>query len=385
MTVTMDFQKYPSMMARTVVQQVNFHVEGMVGDSVLIDNKWLETDEKFGIFDRDELKLGKLLGSGGFSHVYEVLSFDFSDVGNSMFSSSQVEARKLYKNKPLGNSGKSKYVVKHLKAELMEEFSLFCISACDLVLEAQYLSRLDHENILKIHGWSYGGTRSFSNGKHDDYFLVLERLHETLESRIKDWKTNGLSTSAKPSTYDCREILGRTNVALGIASALQYLHGKNIVFRDLKPDNIGFDENGTVKIFDFGLARELPAKFVSINDVFEMSGRIGTVRYMAPEVLLGQRYNQKADTYSWSMLYWICLTLDLPYGEMTRSDHSTLVCQQGQRPNLCDRIWPDSISDLLENAWAQNVRYRLSMTEVCSCLKNVESDLRLEIENCISP
>eukprot|EP00547_Thalassionema_nitzschioides_P004655 CAMPEP_0194215092 /NCGR_PEP_ID=MMETSP0156-20130528/16616_1 /TAXON_ID=33649 /ORGANISM="Thalassionema nitzschioides, Strain L26-B" /LENGTH=307 /DNA_ID=CAMNT_0038943515 /DNA_START=81 /DNA_END=1001 /DNA_ORIENTATION=+ len=307
----MHFPKYPPNVAQTISKQVKFHVEGVVEDSALIDNdEWFEIDRKFGIFDRSELRIGELLGSGGFSDVYEVLDFELSDGGNRILSSSQVATRKQYQITPLGNNGKSKYAIKHLKAELMEDFSLFCIAACDLVLEAQYLSRLNHDNVLKIHGWSYGGTDSFSNGKHDDYFLILERLHETLDSRIETWKKSELRSSrtSKEVTslqgMECFIIRERTNVAFGIASALEYLHKKNIVFRDLKPDNVGFDERGTVKIFDFGMARELPRKLVNMNEVYEMSGKIGTARYMAPEVLLGQRYNQKVDSYSWSMLYW---------------------------------------------------------------------------------
>lgn len=380
----MHFPKYPSNVAQTISKQVKFHVEEVVGESALIHNdEWFETDSNIGIFDRAELRIGELLGSGGFSDVYEVLDFSLSDEGNRILSSSQVETRKKYQKTPLGDNSKSKYVIKHLKAELMEEFSLFCIAACDLVLEAQYLSRLNHENILKIHGWSYDGADSFSNGKHDDYFLILERLHETLDNRIETWKRSELTSSltSKEGTSskgkDCDIILERTNVAFGIASALEYLHKKNIVFRDLKPDNVGFDERGTAKLFDFGMARELPRKIVGMNEVYEMSGKIGTARYMAPEVLLGQRYNQKVDSYSWSMLYWTCLVLELPYGKMTRSDHAVLVCQQGQRPNLPDHIGSDSIYNLLENSWAQNVRIRFSMREVCDCLIDIKRGLEL--------
>lgn len=123
------------------------------------------------------------------------------------------------------------------------------------------------------------------------------------------------------------------------------------------------------------MARELPRKIVNVNEVYEMSGKIGTIRYMAPEVLLGQRYNQKVDSYSWSMLFWTCLALELPYGNMTRSDYAVLVCQQGQRPSVSDYRWSDNICDLLENAWAQSVRYRYGMSKVCDCLRNIQKEM----------
>jgi len=54
------------------------------------------------------------------------------------------------------------------------------------------------------------------------------------------------------------------------------------MYRDLKPDNIGFDVRGDVKIFDFGLAREFPKKELMTNGTYKMSGKTGSLRYMAP-------------------------------------------------------------------------------------------------------
>ena len=69
---------------------------------------------------------------------------------------------------------------------------------------------------------------------------------------------------------------------------------QNIVFRDLKPDNVGFDVETTVKIFDFGLARDL--SYVQRSG--EMLGFTGTPRYMANEIGEGKPYGLKVDVYS---------------------------------------------------------------------------------------
>jgi serine/threonine protein kinase len=67
---------------------------------------------------------------------------------------------------------------------------------------------------------------------------------------------------------------------------------------------LGFTLDGTVMLFDFGLARIVENASVS-NEVYEMSGETGSLRYMAPEVADCQPYNQKADVYSYGKLFWI--------------------------------------------------------------------------------
>lgn len=62
-----------------------------------------------------------------------------------------------------------------------------------------------------------------------------------------------------------------------------------------KPDNVGFDGKGNVKIYDLGLAKELKDKDRTEDGLYKLTGFTGSIRYMAPEVGLKQAYNQKAD------------------------------------------------------------------------------------------
>ena len=93
-------------------------------------------------------------------------------------------------------------------------------------------------------------------------------------------------------------------IARDIASALEYIHEHCVVFQDLKPDNIGFDPKGNIKMFDFGLSVGLPS---SSNDpstpsfeeeTFDLTGKVGTFCYMASEVHRCEAYNCKADVVS---------------------------------------------------------------------------------------
>ena len=377
--------RFPPLTANGVVRTVNNHVNVMIGDSTVVEGQWETNDDKFGIFEKGELQLGKVLGSGGFADVYEILKFEpkygVRNAFSSSYSSKQMAARKQLCENNVTIDGKSKYVVKHLKVKNMEDPIKFCMAAADLVVEAHFLSSLNHDNILKIRGWATGGIEAYAEGHHDGYFLILDRLSETLADRIESWRKQKSDSTLEMSFQRLglendvtAQLLSRTKIVHQIAKALQYLHSKNIVFRDLKPNNVGFDEYGTVKIFDFGLSRELPQPCVNVNDTYHMSGKVGTVRFMAPEVALSKEYNQKVDTYSWSMLYWNCITLEKPYAEMSRSAHSSLVCVHGLRPVLT-KAMPDCVKDLLTKSWAHCMETRLTMAKVCEYLECIEKEL----------
>jgi serine/threonine protein kinase len=140
--------------------------------------------------------------------------------------------------------------------------------------------------------------------------------------------------------------------------------------RDLKPNNIGFLK-GRVQLFDFGLSRELPQ--LDVHMPFEMSGKVGTLRYMAVEVALHRPYNVAADIYSWSMVCYELVTLQKPFGGWTRDMHNNLVCGKGVRPEFTsDMSYP--LKQLLEQCWAQKARDRPSMRQVVDRLRVMEEE-----------
>jgi serine/threonine protein kinase len=146
-----------------------------------------------------------------------------------------------------------------------------------------------------------------------------------------------------------------------IASALSYMHERDIIYRDLKPKNVGINVHGNVKLFDFGFARLLPRERDE-SDTFKMTGRIGTLRYMAPEVALKAPYNLKADVYSWSIILWEMLSLEHPYQTLPRETFLKSVCQQGNRHKL-DQTWPKPVRDLIHRSWANDLSTRPTMKE----------------------
>lgn len=90
----------------------------------------------------------------------------------------------------------------------------------------------------------------------------------------------------------------------------------------------------------------------------------GSLRYMAPEVALQQRYSSTCDVYSFSVLLWEMLALERPYRKFRyEKDFSTKVYVQGVRPQP-RRNWSDSCKDLLTRGWESDPRKRLTIREV---------------------
>ena len=100
-----------------------------------------------------------------------------------------------------------------------------------------------------------------------------------------------------------------------ICDALQFAHDEGIVHRDIKPENILVDKRGRVKIADFGLAK-LSGREPGDLSLTGTQQVMGTLRYMAPEQMLGSReVDHRADIYSLGVVFYELLTGELPMGK----------------------------------------------------------------------
>src|SRR5207237_4355483 len=115
-----------------------------------------------------------------------------------------------------------------------------------------------------------------------------------------------------------------------VARALAYAHKKEIVHRDIKPDNIMFDEHGHAVVTDFGIA-----KAASGGKLTGTGMSIGTPHYMSPEQARAQSLDGRSDLYSLGVVAFQCLVGHVPFdGEDSFSIGYKHIMEEGPTPPL---------------------------------------------------
>ena len=325
--------------------------------------KGLESDEHVAAFEQSEVEIGKLLGEGSFAEVHEVKNFHLASIS---YAQEDKKEREHFKEAS-DEIGQCRFAVKYLKSDLIENRHKFNHAATSLVLEARFLAHMNHPNIIKLRGWSSRGTTSYGD-EGIGYFLILDKIEETLAERIDRWEAEQISfqiEDEKMCDGELEHYSEKISYALQISSALEYLHGHDIIYRDLKPANVGIKDN-KVQLFDLGIARELPGINPDEDEVFCMT-TAGSRRYMAPEVFLGRPYNLKADVFSFAIVFQQMLSLETPFAMYNPPLYKLLVCEEGIRPTIYPE-WPDAIQDLLEDCWSAQLTQRPSIKTVCKTL-----------------
>jgi len=292
-----------------------------------------------------------LVGRGAFSNVYHIC------LNKSIMNDNESDASSLL-------CQAEEFALKRLNSVMPADHKKFRNAACDIALEASLLQRLRHPNIITLHAVKSGDLEDAIN--YRDFFLVLDFLTLTLSSRLRTWKKQAKSVLLKvnKNAKNFRLMDRLEHTALGVVDGMGYLHTKNIVFRDLKPDNIGYDRNDVVRIFDFGLARDLSY----VEKRRQTLGCTGTIRYMANEICEGIKtkkpYGLKVDVYSFGIVLWEICTLQVAFDGMSNiREHSKIVVKKGERPSLKSVRIP-KLRNLIAECWDPNPDARPHFTDI---------------------
>uniref|UniRef100_A0A4X1VX75 Ribosomal protein S6 kinase n=1 Tax=Sus scrofa TaxID=9823 RepID=A0A4X1VX75_PIG len=217
--------------------------------------------------DPSQFELLKVLGQGSYGKVFLVRKVKGSDAG-------QLYAMKVLKKATLK-------VRDRVRSKM----------------ERDILAEVNHPFIVKLH---------YAFQTEGKLYLILDFL------RGGDLFTR-LSKEVMFTEEDVKFYLAE------LALALDHLHGLGIIYRDLKPENILLDEEGHIKITDFGLSKE------AIDHDKRAYSFCGTIEYMAPEVVNRRGHTQSADWWSFGVLMFEMLTGSLPFQGKDRKETMALV------------------------------------------------------------
>jgi serine/threonine-protein kinase len=150
--------------------------------------------------------------------------------------------------------------------------------------EARMLAKVNHANLVNIYD---------QGDDSGNAYIVLEYVQGiTLRDALRD--SGALTTE---------QII---QVSKAVLSALSQAHSNGIVHRDLKPENVLLSDDGRIKVTDFGLARELSADT-------DTGSLVGTVAYLAPEVIKRGKTQTQSDIYSYGIMLFEMLTGKQPF------------------------------------------------------------------------
>lgn len=203
--------------------------------------------------------------------------------------------------------------------------------------EALAASSLSHPNIVEMYDVGE------DNGT---YYIVMEYIKgQTLKQLIK--KRGALTLS------ECIDIM------LQLTDGVDHAHASYIIHRDLKPQNIMIEENGEIKITDFGIAMAL-----NNTQLTQTNSVMGSVHYLPPEQASGKGATVKSDIYSMGIMFFELLTGNLPF----KGDNAVEIAFKQIKDDIpsvreINSSIPQSIENIVLKATAKNPKNRYNSSK----------------------
>jgi serine/threonine protein kinase/tetratricopeptide (TPR) repeat protein len=224
--------------------------------------------------------------------------------------------------------------IKFLKKDLLDDGS----AKRRFIREAKAVAMIEHVNICGIHG---------IENVDDHDFIVMQYINGRTLSEF--------ATAEKPSV---ETTLG---LARQIAEALSIAHRRGIIHRDIKPGNILVTDEGVIKILDFGLAKIVQNQHLQkaeenqASQISQSGLILGTVNYMSPEQLRGDRLDFSSDVFSFGIVLREMLTGYHPFARRSQAETiAAILSGDIARSETRTEAIPPMIAKVLEKCLHQN-------------------------------
>jgi serine/threonine protein kinase len=213
-----------------------------------------------------------------------------------------------------------------------------------------------------------------SKDEEGNYVLVMEYMREgnLREYLRKNYRKLKFYNNEEPWKNNKLKFLRQ------ITQGLKDIHRKKLVHCDFHSGNIVVDRI-SCHITDLGLSRP-------VNETQTENKIYGLMPYMAPEVLKGERYTEKADIYSLGMIMYEVITCLPPYAEQAHDTNLALKILQGIRPEFPDQVkYPQLLVDLIKKCWDNEPNNRPTAREISGIVggwfeENEWGELKLELK-----
>ena len=257
-------------------------------------------------------EIGEVLGKGGMATVYRAV------------------------HQPLGRDVALKVLHPHLTIEQ--------IVRDRFLLEARSIATLKHPNIVQIYDYEASDEISFISME----FLDGGALDQQLKLR-----------EYEPDKFEPLPVRQALTIAMDIADALDYAHQHGIIHRDVKPANILIGSDGRYVLTDFGIATLLHQNRMTADGATS-----GTPTYIPPEMITGDRGDERSDIYSLGIVLFQLLTGELPfnsenlYGVLMKHINEPVPSLSELNPKV-----DDAVSDIVFKALEKNSEDRFCSGE----------------------